>query len=298
MSDSRPEQTIADLLAQDRILHSFEFMPPRDEEDVYRLWRATDALVPLAPDFVSVTYGADGSRRDRTLRCTEHMVTTGLRTMGHLTCVDQSRDQLEATVEGYRQAGVDHVLAIRGDMPGGAGQPWRAHPRGLSTATQLVRLVREVYPDACIGVAAFPDGHPDSGDLDLDARILVEKYEAGASFAITQLFLVADHWERLVERVRALGCDIPIIPGIMPVTSYRQIERISRLSGAELPEAVVSRLAQVRHDPVAARREGLLVATELCCRLLDAGAPGLHYFTLNRSTATTQLHAMVSAYRC
>ena len=137
--------TIADLLAAgDRPLHSFEFMPPRSEDDVYRLWSATDALVPMAPDFISVTYGANGSRRDRTLRCTQHMVSTGLRTVGHLTCVVQSVSDLEQMVADYAESGVNHILAVRGDMPGGAGQPWVAHPEGLPNATELVRLVKRV----------------------------------------------------------------------------------------------------------------------------------------------------------
>lgn len=286
--------TIADLLARaGRPLTSFEFMPPRSEEDVYRLWRATDLLVPLEPDFVSVTYGANGSRRDRTLRCTRHMVESGLRTVGHLTAVSQSVAELERTVAEYADSGVCNILAIRGDMPGGATEPWVARPDGLPNATELVRLVKRVNPGACVGVGAFPDGHPASGDLDLDARILVDKAEAGASYAITQLFFIPDHWTALVDRVRAMGCDIPIIPGIMPITSFGQIERFAELSGTDVPADLVARLSAVRDDRAAVRELGLEAAAGLCCRLLDEGAPGLHFYTLNRSRATTELHAMV-----
>lgn len=298
MPPENQKPTIADLLASaGRPLHSFEFMPPRSEDDVYRLWSATDALVPMTPDFISVTYGANGSRRDRTLRCTQHMVSTGLRTVGHLTCVSQSVAELEATVADYAEVGVDHILAIRGDMPGGAGEPWVARPDGLPNATELVRLVKRVNPQACVGVGAFPDGHPESRDIDLDARILVEKAEAGASFAITQLFFVPDHWTRLVERVRALGCDIPIIPGVMPITSYGQIRRFAELSGTEVPAELVARLEAVREDRAEVRRIGLEAAVQMCCELLDAGAPGLHYYTLNRSRATTELRTMLARRR-
>ncbi len=290
--------TIADLLAgSGRPLRSFEFMPPRSEEDVYQLWRATDALVPLEPDFISVTYGANGSSRDRTLRCTRHMVASGLRTVGHLTAVSQSAAELEQAVVDYHDAGVDHILAIRGDMPGGATVPWVARPDGLASATELVRLVKRINPDACVGVGAFPDGHPGSGDLDLDARILAEKAEAGASYAITQLFFIPEHYTALVARVRALGCGIPIIPGIMPITSYGQIRRFGDLSGTEVPADLVARLSEVAEDRAAVRAIGLEAAARLCCRLLDEGAPGLHYYTLNRSRATTELHSMVRDLR-
>lgn len=291
-------ETIADLLAHsDRPLRSFEFMPPRSEDDVYQLWRATDALVPLEPDFISVTYGANGSNRDRTLRCTRHMVTTGLRTVGHLTCVSQSTAELEQAIEGYREAGVNHILAIRGDMPGGATVPWVARPDGLANATELVRLVKRIYPAACVGVGAFPDGHPASNDLELDARILADKAAAGAEFAITQLFFIPEHYTALVARVRALGCDIPIIPGIMPITSFGQIKRFGELSGTDVPADLVARITEVCEDRAAMRQIGLQAAARLCCRLLDEGAPGLHYYTLNRSRATTELHSMVRDLR-
>lgn len=285
-----PHPTIAELLAtENRPLASFEFFPPKSADESERLWQAIHRLTPLKPDFVSVTYGANGSNRDRTIDLTRRLaLDPAVRTMGHLTCASQSRDELVSTIESYRDAGLGHVLAIRGDMPGGPTTPWVRHPDGLANATELVRLVKRVG-DFCVGVAAFPDVHPQARDADLDARILVEKAEAGAQFAITQLFFDADSYFRLVDRVRALGCDLPIIPGIQPITLFSQVRRFAELSGAELPASVVARLDAVADDPVAVREVGRQIGVELCRRLLDGGAPGLHFFTLNRSVATRSI---------
>ncbi len=287
-----PDPTIAELLAAaDRPLASFEFFPPRSEEESELLWRTIHRLAPLRPDFVSVTYGANGSTRERTIHLTERLAQDpDIRTMGHLTCASQSRDELVRTIESYRASGMRHVLAIRGDMPGGPTEPFVPHPRGLANATELVRLVKEVG-DFCVGVAAFPDAHPQARDLDLDARLLVEKAEAGAEFAITQLFFDADAYLRLVDRVRGLGCDLPIIPGIMPITRIGQVTRFAEFSGADLPRSVVARLEQVADDRDAVRATGIRIGVELCRRLLDGGAPGLHFFTQNRSTATRSILA-------
>ena len=187
--------------------------PPKDEEQARQLWRTVRELESLGPDFVSVTYGASGSTRERTITATEAIAqNTTLRTMAHLTCASQSRDQLRTVVGSYAASGIRHVLAIRGDMPGGPTVPWVRHDHGLANATELVAMVAELG-DFCIGVAAFPDLHPERHDGDLDARVLVEKAKAGAGFAITQLFFTADRYFQLVDRVRSLGCDLPIIPG-------------------------------------------------------------------------------------
>lgn len=282
--------TIAELLATaDRPLASFEFFPPKTEEESERLWQTIHRLSPLKPDFVSVTYGANGSSRDRTIHLTRRLaLDPDVRTMGHLTCASQSRDDLVSTIESYRDSGLRHILAVRGDMPGGPTQPWVRHPDGLANATELVRLVKEVG-DFCVGVAAFPDVHPQAHDADLDARLLVEKAEAGAEFAITQLFFDADPYFRLVDRVRALGCDLPIIPGIQPITIFSQVQRFAEFSGAALPASVVARLEAVSDDPDQVREVGRTIGVELCRRLLDGGAPGLHFFTLNRSAATRSI---------
>jgi methylenetetrahydrofolate reductase (NADPH) len=181
-------------------------------------------------------------------------------------------------------------------MPGGPTETWVRHPQGLANATELVRLVRTTG-DFCVGVAAFPDPHPQAGDADLDARLLVEKAEAGAEFAITQLFFRPESYIALVDRVRALGCDIPIVPGIMPITQIGQVTRFAEFSGAELPRDVVTRLEAVADDPKAVRTVGVELATELSLAVLDSGAPGLHFFTQNRSLATRSILQRVRAAR-
>lgn len=270
---------------------SFEFFPPKDDPGQQQLERAIGELEPLHPDFVSVTYGATGSTRSRTIDATR-MITarTGFRTMGHLTCVSQSEAEVRGAIESYTEAGIRHILAVRGDPPGGPTAPWQPHPEGLANATELVRLVKRTG-DFCVGVAAFPDAHPDHSDFELDARLLAEKEQAGAEFAITQLFFTADAYFRLVERVRALGCQLPIIAGIQPVTNLAQIERFATFSGAALPTAMVNALHAAADDPAAVRAVGLDLATALCDKLLAGGAPGLHFFTLNRSKATAEILA-------
>lgn len=282
--------TIPELLrGGDRPLFSFELFPPKDNDQARVLWDTVRRLEALGPDFVSVTYGANGSTRDRTIEVTRAIAEhTTLRTMAHLTCAGQPRDRLRQVTGAYADAGIRHILTIRGDMPGGPTQPWVRHPEGLANATELVRLVRELG-DFCIGVAAFPDLHPERHDADLDARVLAAKQEAGAGFAITQMFFTAERYFELVERVRAIGCDLPIIPGIMPVTRLSQIQRFAELSGADLPSWVVDRLHTAGEDPAAVRQVGVEMAIELSRRLLDGGAPGLHFITMNRSTATLEI---------
>jgi methylenetetrahydrofolate reductase (NADPH) len=270
---------------------SFEFFPPRDDAGEAVLWQAVRRLEPLAPSFVSVTYGAGGSTRDRTTRITAAIASdTTLTPVAHLTCVGASRAELRKIVGGYADAGVGTVLAIRGDPPGGPGAPWTPHPEGLDHALDLVRLVRSLGTFE-VGVAAFPDVHPESPDGDHDARVLAAKADAGATFAVTQFFFDADGYFRLVDRLQRLGCDLPVVPGIMPVTNLRQIERFPQLSGKPLPPAVLRRLESAAPDPAALRRAGVEIATELSAALLEGGAPGLHFYTLNRSTATLEVFA-------
>ncbi len=284
--------TIAELLAANaRPLFSFELFPAKDEIQERQLWQTVRDLEALGPDFVSVTYGANGSSRDRTIHATEAIARhSTLRPMAHLTCASQSREQLRRVIGTYAASGIRHILAIRGDMPGGPTVPWERHPDGLANATELVSMVAELG-DFCIGVAAFPDVHPEHHDPDLDARILVEKARAGAGFAITQLFFTARRYFDLVARVRDLGCDIPIIPGIMPVTRFSQIKRFAELSGAELPTQVVDRVTAVADDDAQVRSVGIDLATELSEDLLAGGAPGLHFITMNRSPATREIYA-------
>jgi methylenetetrahydrofolate reductase (NADPH) len=283
-------RSLRELLLSGRRSFSFEFFPPKDDAGETVLWEAVRRLEPLAPTFVSVTYGAGGSTRDRTTRITAEIArTTTLTPVAHLTCVGASRSELRQVIGSYADAGVRTVLALRGDPPGGLSVPWTPSPDGLDHAVDLVRLIRAVSRFG-VGVAAFPDGHPQSPDLDYDARILALKAQAGADFAITQFFFDAEAYFRMVERLRALDCDLPVIPGIMPITNRSQIARFAELSGAPLPRPVLDRLDKVT-EPDDVRRVGVEVATELSAGLLEGGAPGLHFYTLNRSTATLEIFA-------
>jgi methylenetetrahydrofolate reductase (NADPH) len=279
-------EKIQDLIEAGRPSISFEFFPPKDDTGETVLWQAIRRLEPLSPSFVSVTYGAGGSSRDRTTRITQQIAQdTTLTPMAHLTCVGASRAELRRVIAEYADAGVRNVLAIRGDPKEGPRAPWTPSPGGLDYAVDLVRLIRELGRFS-IGVAAFPDVHPASADFEADARVLAMKAAAGAQFAITQMFFTADDYFRLVERAAAHGSTMPIIPGIMPVTNVKQINRIAELSGVALPDSVVARLHAVADDPAAVRAVGVDLAIELSERLLAGGAPGLHFITMNRSTAT------------
>jgi methylenetetrahydrofolate reductase (NADPH) len=281
--------TVRELIATGERSFSFEFFPPKDDEGERALWRAIRELEPLQPTFVSVTYGAGGSTRDRTVRVTENIASdTTLTPVGHLTCVGQSRDELRAVIGAYAAAGVRNVLALRGDPPDGPGSEWVRHPEGLDHAVELVTLLRQLG-DFSVGVAAFPEKHPEAVDLDADAAALAAKAQAGADFAVTQFFFRPDDYFGLVERTRAVGCEIPIIPGIMPITNLKQIQRFAQLSGAEVPAEVVSHISRFEDDKNAVRQAGIELATRLADDLLAGGAPGLHFYTLNRSRATREI---------
>jgi methylenetetrahydrofolate reductase (NADPH) len=286
--------TVAELMAGGRRSFSFEFFPPKDDAGEASLFQTIRELEALHPTFVSVTYGAGGTTRDRTVRVTERIASeTTMTPVAHLTCVGHSRDELRTIVGRYADAGVRNVLALRGDPAGGVGRPWTPHPEGLDHADELVRLVRRLGR-FCVGVAAFPEGHPEAADLDADARVLAAKAEAGAEYAITQLFFSAEDYVGLVERAQALGCEIPIVPGIMPITSLGQIARFAELSGTSVPDDVVARLGGLS-APADVRAAGIELATRLCDELLDHGAPGLHFYTLNRSSATREIFAGLAA---
>lgn len=281
---------VGSLLATGQRSFSFEFFPPKTPQGEERLWSALRELEALRPTFASITYGAGGSTRDRTVAITRRIAEeTTLTPVAHLTCVGATTADLHRVVAEYADAGIGSILALRGDPVGGPGSAWVPAPDGLDHAEDLVRLIRRLGSFS-VGVAAFPEGHPEAVDLEADARVLARKADAGAEFAITQFFFRVSDYTDLRERAARHGCEIPIVPGIMPVTDIDQIERLARLSGAQFPADLAARFEAIRHDPAAVRSLGVEVATEQCRSLLDEGAPGLHFYTLNASSATREIY--------
>jgi methylenetetrahydrofolate reductase (NADPH) len=277
---------------------SFEFFPPKDVAGEERLWGAIEALGPIAPDYVSVTYGAGGSTRDRTISITSEITKrTQIPTIAHLTCVGSTQEEILHILTRYRDAGIKSILALRGDPEGGPRAPWVTIDGGLNHADELVALASE-FGDFTVGVAAFPDGHPAShGNLDKDIDVLIRKEDLGASFATTQFFFDASKWSALVARLDERGSKLPVIPGIMPVTNVKQLVRMSELTGTPIPDAMRKKFEAIESDADAVRALGIEIATEFCQKLLSAGAPGLHFYTMNTSTATSQIYENLALKR-
>jgi methylenetetrahydrofolate reductase (NADPH) len=273
------------IAGKDGPVFSFEFFPPKSDEGEANLRRALRELSPLAPDFVSVTYGAGGTTRDRTVDIVASLRQEfGLEAMAHFTCVNATVDDLRATLNRMRDAGVENVLALRGDPPEGV-ERWTQTEGGLEYSRELVELLDAEY-DFAIGAACFPETHVDAVDADSDLRYLKAKVDAGARFLITQLFFENRHYDDFVARARDAGIDVPIIPGIMPITNVSQIKRITALCGSEIPSRLRYALESRADEPEAVAELGVAYATLQCAELLERGAPGIHFYTLNRSPST------------
>ena len=268
---------------------SVEFFPPKDEAGEARLWSALEVLQLHSPDFVSVTYGAGGSNRDRTIRCTSEITSrTGIPTIAHLTCVGTTRDELSRILDQYSNAGITSILALRGDPQGGPRAEWVTMEGGFDHADQLVSLASEKGFE--VGVAAFPDGHPASdGNFQKDIEVLLEKERRGATFATTQFFFSAEKYFELVKELRKHGSQLDVYAGILPITNIAQLGRMTELSGTPIPDDLRTRIAAVGSDNVAVRELGIEIAANLSRQLLDGGAPGVHYYTMNSAASTVEI---------
>lgn len=281
---------ISDLLAVPQPSFSFEFFPPRTDQGTEALFEVVKELRPLEPAFVSITYGAGGSTRSRTLELVRRIKhELSVETMAHLTCVGASRDELARVLDSLVEGGIKNVLCLRGDPPKGQ-ESFEPPADGFAYANELTAFVKKRWP-LCIGTAGYPEGHQEAPDRYTDLLNLKRKVDAGSCFVVTQLFFENDTYFDFVAQARRMGITVPIIPGIMPITSAEQIERITELSGASIPERLRKELILRRNDPEAALQLGVAFATLQCADLLRRGAPGIHFYTLNKSPATRAILA-------
>ena len=271
---------------------SVEFFTPKDQAGEDRLWDAMAALHNLSPDFISVTYGAGGSTRDRTIRITKEITEkTGINTVAHLTCVGSTKAELVEILGQYKSVGIKSILALRGDPTNGPAAPWSKTPDGFDHADQLVELAA-LTGGFEIGVAAFPDGHPASGgDLNKDIDVLIRKEELGATFATTQFFFESSKWISLVEKLQNRGSKMPVFAGILPITNVKQLKRMSELGGARIPPKIEQAFTSIAENEDSVQKLGIEIATTLCDELLQAGVPGLHFYTMNSAKATLEIAA-------
>jgi methylenetetrahydrofolate reductase (NADPH) len=269
---------------------SVEFFPPKDEAGVSRLWAASSALEIISPDFISVTYGAGGSTRDRTIQITKEITQrTGRNTVAHLTCVGSTKSELIEILAQYKGAGIKTILALRGDPVGGPAAPWVTTPGGFDHSDQLVELAM-AQGGFEVGVAAFPDSHPaSSNDFNKDIDVLIRKEELGASFATTQFFFDSSKWQNLVSKLEARGSKLPVIAGILPVTNVKQLQRMAELGGTPIPVNIAKIFSDIADDADAVRKVGVELATKLCQELIELNVPGIHFYTMNTADATLQI---------
>jgi methylenetetrahydrofolate reductase (NADPH) len=269
---------------------SLEFFPPKDVAGEERLWQALAQLQPLKPDFVSVTYGAGGSTRDRTIRVTTEITArTSIPTVAHLTCVGSTRSELIEILKQYKSAGIKSILALRGDPQSGPRGVWQENIDGFNHADELVELAIQTG-DFKVGVAAFPDGHPASNfNFEKDVDVLIRKEELGASFATTQFFFEVSKWQNLVDRLAKRGSTLPIIAGVLPITNLKQLNRMSELSGTQVPNDILKRFEGKEDNPEEVKKIGIDIATMLGEKLLELKAPGIHFYTMNSSESTVAI---------
>ncbi|MCA9691619.1 MAG: methylenetetrahydrofolate reductase [NAD(P)H] [Nannocystaceae bacterium] len=298
---------ILDRLAHKRPVFSFEFFPPKTPQGERVLWTSLEQLAPLEPDFVSVTYGAGGSMRRRTVDLVGRIKRElGIEVMAHLTCVGASRDELARVVDSLGERGIENILALRGDPPRGV-ESFTPAPDGLRYASELVAFIRE-RGSFCVGAACYPEVHPEAPSADADLEHLRAKVAAGVDFLISQLFFDNASYARFLARTRAVGIDVPILPGIMPVTNTKQIVRFSKMCGASIPEILRERLRQADDDPQAVFWVGVQYAAYQCRALLEPpsvdpfaraprGVPGIHFYTLNKSPATRAIFEILRLSR-
>jgi methylenetetrahydrofolate reductase (NADPH) len=290
-----PDRPISELLGGGKPLRSLEFFPPKDEAGVEALRRTASALKRIAPDFVSVTYGAGGSTRDRTAQvCAFLRDDFGFTVMPHLTCVGHSRQELYAIGDRIHSGGFRNIMTLRGDPPKDAKE-FKAAPDGLSYASELVALLKTRHHDFCLGVGGYPEKHPEAPSAEADLAHLKHKVEAGAAFVTTQLFFDNEVYYRFVDRCRSIGIAVPIFPGIMPVLSLKQIQRFTAMCGATLPEKLVRRLEAAGDQAEVVETIGIDWALGQIRDLLAHGAPGYHLYILNRSKGALTLAAGLAA---
>jgi methylenetetrahydrofolate reductase (NADPH) len=285
---------ISELLERRRPVFSFEFFPPKTDEGQQTLERTLGELRDDAPDFVSMTYGAGGTTRSSTVELTRWIKQDlGIEAMAHLSCVGEPASRIEEILREIETAGIDNVLALRGDPPRGETK-WSPHPGGLHYSVELIRLIKERF-DFCVGAACFPEIHPDAPDRESDLGYARAKQEAGAGFLITQLFFDNELYFEFVDEARAAGITVPIVPGLMPITNYGQIKRFTEMCGATIPSELERELNGRADDPEAVAELGVAYATLQCSDLLARGAPGIHFYTLNRSPSTRAILAALRA---
>ncbi|MCH9033038.1 MAG: methylenetetrahydrofolate reductase [NAD(P)H] [Planctomycetes bacterium] len=285
---------IRDLLDKKRPSLSFEYYPPKDDIGFWDLHRTIESLKPLDPTYVSVTYGAGGGTRRKTLDLVQRIKTDiGIESMAHLTCVEATREDLGRVVDSLKVAGIDNVLALRGDPPSGQSE-FHVTERGFAHANQLIEFIRD-RSEMCIGAACYPETHPESAGLDVDLEHTKRKVDAGADFLITQLFFDNDHFLSLRERAEKIGIKVPIVAGIMPILSVKQVKRFTTMCGASLPKALRKKIEAVEDDTEAVRHIGTYHATQQCLALLEADVAGIHFYTLNRSAATRAIYQHIKA---